>query len=494
MAVPWIRVFPPEPNRGFGFHDIPRLLHMPPGDSRPLTYFMLLFPETLMKEIIRHTNRYAQNHVRGNQNLIRRHARVRSWKKINLLELKAFLSIFFNMSIIRKPSIPHYWNSTLPSQRSDWFHQTMARNRFQNILKFIQIADYQRRVGREHPAYDPAARFRPLLNFVNRQFLRFIVPRRELCVDESLVSTKGHSVMRQYIPSKAAKYGVKFWLLCESASGYVLQMSVYRGRQFDPTTPGQLQGTNVVHNLLQEASLLGRGYHVFCDSFFTSMHLGHVLLQHHTYVTGTLRKTRPMPLTIRNADPRPGTAVYMRRGNFLCVASRDADHKKPVRLLSTILPAQDLPNGRPKMVMAYNRNMGAVDMDDGLLSVYGKQRKTKKVWKNVFLHIQHRIMLNAYILYRENTTDRPVLSRLQFILQVVESLSGREPTVLPRRARRQRQILVLLPPGKERDCCVCSSHVRHGSGIRRRSRTVCSLCKRGLHRQCQERHNACTEI
>ncbi|XP_069131650.1 piggyBac transposable element-derived protein 4-like [Argopecten irradians] len=378
MAVPWVRAFPPEPDKGLVFHDVPRLLNMPIGDSRPFTYFMLLFPETLMKEIMRHTNRYAHHHIQQNQHQFGRHARARSWKKITLSELKAFLSIFFNMSIVRKPSIPHYWNSRLPSQRSDWFHQTMSRNRFQNILKFIHITDYQQMVGREHAAYDPASRFRPLVNFVNRQFLRFVIPKRELCVDESLVSTKAHSVMRQYIPSKAAKYGVKLWLLCESSSGYVLQMSVYRGRLFDPTPRGELQGTNVVVQLLQEASLLGRGYHIFCDSFFTSIHLGHVLLQHNTYLTGTLRKTRPMPLTVRNADPQPGAAVYMRRGHFLCVASRDNEGKKPVRLLSTALPAQDLPSGRPKLITAYNRNMGAIDMDDGLLSAYGKQRKTKK--------------------------------------------------------------------------------------------------------------------
>jgi hypothetical protein len=41
------------------------------------------------------------------------------------------------------------------------------------------------------------------------------------CVDETLVATKGHSIMRQYIPSKAAKFGIKFWMLCESATGYM---------------------------------------------------------------------------------------------------------------------------------------------------------------------------------------------------------------------------------------------------------------------------------
>ena len=46
--------------------------------------------------------------------------------------------------------------------------------------------------------------------------------------DESLISTKGRTEMLQYIPSKAAKYGVKLWLIVESVSGYMLHTIVYR--------------------------------------------------------------------------------------------------------------------------------------------------------------------------------------------------------------------------------------------------------------------------
>jgi hypothetical protein len=57
--------------------------------------------------------------------------------------------------------------------------------------------------------------------------------RRELSVDESLVGTKGKTSMLQYIPSKRSGFGVKFWMLVESVTGYALQMSVYQGKRFD---------------------------------------------------------------------------------------------------------------------------------------------------------------------------------------------------------------------------------------------------------------------
>ncbi|KAJ8307193.1 hypothetical protein KUTeg_015277 [Tegillarca granosa] len=375
------------------------------------------------------------------------------------------------MGIIKKASIPQYWNSTLSSQISKWFKTVIPRNRFQNIIKYLHVADYKRNVARQHPAYDPASRFSPLLNYMNRQFLRYIIPNRNLCVDETLISCKGHSVMRQYIPSKAAKYGIKFWVLCEAATGYILQMHIYRGKHFDPKPNGQLQGTNVVYDLLRNTNLLNKGYHVICDSFFSSLHLANKLLEARTYVTGTLRKNRPMPQTIKNANPAPGSAIYMRKGQVVCLAYRGEEDKTPVRLLSTLLPAQELPTHRPRIIQQYNKHMGAVDLDDAILSAYSGEHRKKKVWQKVIFHLFHRIMLNSYFLYKRNTSDNPPMSHLKFIQMVIESLAN-VCTQIPRaRQRPHRLQLDILPGRKERDCCVCSSR---SQGVRRRSRTICS--------------------
>ena len=78
--------------------------------------------------------------------------------------------------------------------------------------------------------FRPDGKFKPLLDFLNRQFKRFYVPRRDITIDESLMSTQARTTMIQYIPTKAAKYGVKFWILAESKSGYILHMDCYLGR------------------------------------------------------------------------------------------------------------------------------------------------------------------------------------------------------------------------------------------------------------------------
>ena len=97
-----------------------------------------------------------------------------------------------------------------------------SRNRYQNILKFLPLVDKKKIPKRNDLSYKPSLRFKPLIDFANRKFLHYYNPRRELSVDESLVGTKGKTSMLQYIPSKRSRFGVKFWMLVESVTGYVL--------------------------------------------------------------------------------------------------------------------------------------------------------------------------------------------------------------------------------------------------------------------------------
>ncbi|CAC5399705.1 unnamed protein product [Mytilus coruscus] len=384
------------------------------------------------------------------------------------------------MGLIRKVSFAEYLNKHSPSQSTTWFRCMFSRNRFQNILKFLHLVDTKTLSKRNDPAYKPSQRFKPLLDLVNRNFLRYYNPRRGLAVDESLVSTKGKSSMLQYIPSK--RFGAK---LCCSVTGCVLQMDVYHGKRFDPTPAGTLQGTNVVMNLMKNWHLLGKGFHVFADSFFDSLNLANKLLRERTYLTGTMRTNIPMPQMIKNARPQAGNTVYARqRQNMLC---RFRDHnrkKKPVTLVSNYYNAIDTLNGKPRIIGAHNTFMGGVDLSDQMFGAYNDHRKYNKVWKKIIYHIFHCIMLNEYILYSLNTS-LPVMSRLQFNQSVIESLSSAYLTHRNGNVNRQARVKK-LDGRKERDCVVCSDGNRNIK--KKRSRTSCARSTRGLHAACLQRH------
>ncbi|CAC5424245.1 unnamed protein product [Mytilus coruscus] len=220
------------------------------------------------------------------------------------------------MDLFRKVSFEEYWNKHSQTQSTTWFLCMFSRNRFQHILKFKKLPK------RNDPAYKPSQRFKTLLDFVNRKVLRYYNPRRELAVDESLVGTKEKTSMLQYIPSKRSRFGVKFWMLVESVTGYVLQMDVHHRKRFDPTPVGTLQGTNVVLNLMKNSHLLEKSFHVFADRFFASLNLANKLFRERTYLIGTMKTNRPMPQMTKNARPQAGNAVYTRqRQNMLCCFS-----------------------------------------------------------------------------------------------------------------------------------------------------------------------------
>ena len=72
-------------------------------------------------------------------------------------------------------------------------------------------------------------------------------------------------------------------MLVESVTGHVLQINVYQGKRFDPTITGTLQRITVILKLMSDSQLLGKGLHVFADSFFASLNLTSKKLFERTY-------------------------------------------------------------------------------------------------------------------------------------------------------------------------------------------------------------------
>ena len=145
-----------------------------------------------------------------------------------------------------------------------------SRNRFQIILRCFHLVNNKTTPQRDRDFYDPSAWFKPLLEHANMVFKRYLTPKHELSIDESLIGTKARSVMTQYIPSKSSKFGIEIWMLVEAATGYIIHFLPYKGRRHDPVPNGEQQGSYIVLKLLRAADLTGKWYryHVFCGIFF----------------------------------------------------------------------------------------------------------------------------------------------------------------------------------------------------------------------------------
>jgi hypothetical protein len=84
-----------------------------------------------------------------------------------------------------------------------------------------------------------------------------------------------------------------------------------------------------------------------------------------------------------------------------------------------------------KAYSGQRKNMGGVDTTDAIMKAYSGQRKYKKVHKKIILHLFHRILHNAYILYQKNTSDNPVKSRVKFLQSIVEDFEFKTQFLIP---------------------------------------------------------------
>ena len=65
------------------------------------------------------------------------------------------------------------------------------------------------------------------------KFRRYFRPFQKLVIDESLVLFHGRVVFRQYIPSKRHRFGIKFFVICDCETGYMLDLAVYTATDID---------------------------------------------------------------------------------------------------------------------------------------------------------------------------------------------------------------------------------------------------------------------
>jgi len=94
-------------------------------------------------------------------------------------------------------------------------------------------------------------------------------------IDESMVKFKGRSVLKQYLPLKPIKRGVKVWQRCDAQTGYIFDLNIYAGKtENDEFSEGTL-GERVVTKLCSTIKI----YDVVLsfDRFFTSVNLVHTL-------------------------------------------------------------------------------------------------------------------------------------------------------------------------------------------------------------------------
>eukprot|EP00057_Strongylocentrotus_purpuratus_P016764 XP_011671238.1 PREDICTED: piggyBac transposable element-derived protein 4-like [Strongylocentrotus purpuratus] len=154
----------------------------------------------------------------------------------------------------------------------------------------------------EEEGYDPLFKIQPVIDRVCPTYQASFSPGRDLSMDESLVPFKGRVGFKQYLPLKPTKWGIKFWVITDSCTGFCLDWSVYTGKNEQQPRGGDGLTTCVVKNLSHAFN--GSGRIVYTDSFCTSPDLYEYLHDQKLGACGTMRlNSKGLPPTMREASP-----------------------------------------------------------------------------------------------------------------------------------------------------------------------------------------------
>jgi hypothetical protein len=183
-----------------------------------LDKFLQFFTDELIEEIVVETIRY------GNECLKDKNV---SWET-NLGEIKAFFGMTIIMGFVCLPKLYDYWSTNIQLHAFSIANK-ISRKLFCEIKRYLHFVNNDCLPLRRQPGYDKVGKIRPVITADNDKFLNSYQPNREQPIDEAMIRFKEGSLLKQYLPKKPIKRGIKVWVRAHSRLGYISQFEVCCG-------------------------------------------------------------------------------------------------------------------------------------------------------------------------------------------------------------------------------------------------------------------------
>lgn len=386
----------------------------------------LFMTDELLNLIVQQTNQYSVQLTGTSVNVTRE-------------EIEKFIGMLLLMAVYGLPQYRMYWTKATEVPR---ITNAMPINRFDAIKRFLHFNDNSVCPARDSPEYDKLYKVRPLISHMQRA-CRSLPQTESQSVDEQIIPTKGRSPIRQYLPMKPNKWGIKIWARC-AVTGMLLDFEVYTGKGGNPPTACGVGG-DVVLRLCDSLPDHVSNVKLYFDNYFTSIELLLKLAERRIWATGTIRKNRTKgcdkvlesekDLKKRGrgsfdwrADQANGVLVvrWMDSG-IVQLASNYATPERGApcqRFNAQQKTKVDVPC--PQIVHSYNRHMGGVDLCDMLMSLYRVTHRSRKWYHHIFFYSLNLMIVNSWLIYRQiedrkGIPKRQQLSLLKFHTDVAES-------------------------------------------------------------------------
>jgi len=236
-----------------------------------LEFFEAFVSEFLLGKVAFETNRYAQQFLQ--HKVIFEHSRSKAWNDVNIGELYVFIATTLLMARNKKLDMKDNWSND-PLLHTPIFGKIMSRDRYLLILKMIHFCNNENQVSGNR-----LFKLDMVLDEVKANFKAAMVPFQNLVIDKSLVLWKGRLSFKQFIKSKRHRFGIKFFVLCDVETDYILDFIIYTGAEtrLKPYDKNIGVSGGVVKTLI--APYLNKGYNLYTDNWYTSPILSQYLLK-----------------------------------------------------------------------------------------------------------------------------------------------------------------------------------------------------------------------
>ena len=448
-------------------------------------------------------------------------------------EMYAYLGAYIVMGFNNQPELHSYF-SREPELGNVAIQRAFTRRRFAEITKHLCYTqqkvlpagplprtqkmttwhDYL--VARQKE--DPIMKVRTFLSHINRKFRAVRLPRRELCVDESMTKFKGRSSIKVRIPKKPVPMGFEHFTLSEARTGYIFNDEAHVGKQVkmvfhedelpNPEFKGNFMG-KVTAYLARH--YLGKGHHLVFDNRFTSARLLEYLFLHHkTTAVGSLRgNSAQMPTdykTLYKAKVTPqdrGQHTMRQNGRLvltawkdkstLCILSTGTNPMKKTEIVTRRCGAQTLKFPCPFQVTDYQNNYKGVDLTNQLSTTYRVGRRCQRWHRYFFFHKINQVLVNAYINWKDvNNREQPHQNRSQLHFRMRVARRYLERVAQRANVRNVEpvtgRIHQLERSDMSRRCVVCKANKKRHESVKRCNVCKVHLCNPSKRPQCLRTH------
>lgn len=214
----------------------------------------------MLHTILDNTNEYGAAHIGTPKD---------PWVDATQSEMYGFLAIIIYMGFVKCCSFTDYWRKAelyiLPFPK-----KVISGKTFLRICRALHLSSRAEDAANDEKkgtgSYDRLCKIKPLSDAMRIAYRTNYHPTQEIYIDERIVASKFRIGLKQYLKSKPVKWGSKLFVLAGSSNTYTWDFFVYEGKSQESTGKG-LSYNSVMQLVI--TSLLGTGYKLFVDYFYT---------------------------------------------------------------------------------------------------------------------------------------------------------------------------------------------------------------------------------